>query len=673
MHLILRHHYRLLLVLGFLPSQCLHSQAVRITDGSVFDKAILPILQERCMSCHGPTKAKGKLKLHTKEDVQAAEGLIVPKDLDESDLVYRIALPLNDPDDERMPPSEEPNQITPDEVWLIKWWVYNGASYDQKLSEIPNDDVGREPLLRVLKHYALHPPGTSALVKPAEAPAHASTPAPGNPPTGSTPPPQTAQQAGTRQWGSLYEEAIDPLLEFNCGKCHGESRASAKLRLNTKEDIQAGGKNGPVFVAGNPKKSLMIERIHLEKGDDSRMPPTEENRQLDSDEISLLEWWIQAGAKYDTPLNSAPGNFIPTIKRIIDESDARKAAMAAGPVNAFSVKEADKDALAEVEKLGVRVVKRAEGSNALAVHCDDMASEIDDKALQTLTAIAPQVAWLNLAKTKVTDQGLNVLEQFQEVRRLHLDRTKISDAAIPQILKLQKLEYLNLYGTQVTDAGITQLVALPALQKVFTTGTQVTQAGIDRLLAGKPGINVVSGLRTLPDEPQPGEVGSVVGATATANAAPPAVDPTPVNTMCPIKPDRQISPSRTTVFNGMTIGLCCGRCQAMFDDNPSAFISKVVITRPPKNVAMAPAAPGAPPQPGAIPPAGVPAPHGKVDFGPRQWTNSQGRSLQGTLLSMSGTTAVLNINGVTYRIPMETLSASDQQYIAQWKQSKGIR
>ena len=249
------------------------------------------------MACHGEKKAKGKLRLHTKEVVQSADGLIVPKDLDESELIYRITLPLNDPDDEKMPPSDEPNQLTPDETWLIKWWVFNGASYDQKLSEVPNDDVGREPLLRVLKHYALNPPGTASLKAPPPNPNLQPLPPPRRhklPPKPTTPTPPGNGAASTKRPSTRFLNTI-------AGKCHGESRASAKLRLHTPEGIQAGGKNGQVVVAGNPKGSLMIERMHLPEGGDERMPPTEENRQLKPDEISLITWWIQAGAPYDSP------------------------------------------------------------------------------------------------------------------------------------------------------------------------------------------------------------------------------------------------------------------------------------------------------------------------------------------------------------------------------------
>ena len=79
-----------------------------------------------------------------------------------------------------------------------------------------------------------------------------------------------------------------------------------------------------------------------------------------------------------------------------------------------------------------------------------MASEINDDALKHIAQVGPQVVWLNLAKTRVTDAGLATLAQFPELRRLHLDRTRISDAAITHISRLPKLEYLNLVSTSLS-------------------------------------------------------------------------------------------------------------------------------------------------------------------------------------------------------------------------------
>ena len=580
---------RQIILAGFVlmfSSPIAFGQPIRISDGPVFDKVILPILQEKCMSCHGPDKAKGKLRLHSREFIEAADGLIEPHDLEASELVYRVSLPLNDPDDEKMPPSGEPNQLTQDEIWLLKWWVANGADYTKKLSEVENTDDARQPLLRTLRYYAIFPPGTGNLLT--------AEPEPENEPEPGAPPPGATAQKGPRTWGSIYEEVIDPLLEHNCGKCHGEGRKSANLRLHNPEGIREGGKNGPPLVAGNPRGSLMMQRIHLPAGDDDRMPPTEENRQLAPDEIRLIEWWIQSGARFDQPLSNAPANMVPTMKKVIDVAETRRNSRV-GATGGPKVAAADGGALQAVKDFGVNVLPVTKGSNALAIHCDDMASEINDDALKHIAQVGPQVVWLNLAKTRVTDAGLATLAQFLELRRLHLDRTRISDAAITHISRLPKLEYLNLVSTSLSDTGLRQLAVMPAIQKIYAGQTKVTQGGVDQAKASKPGLEINAGFLAIPDEPAPGGIGAVVG----AGGASAQVDPTPVNTQCPVTNTRA-DQNRTTVFNNMTIAFSNGQALARFNDNPAQYVNRLVITRQPNNAAAAPkkpvvAPPGTPP------------------------------------------------------------------------------
>lgn len=95
----------------------------------VFTDVILPILEAKCVSCHGAEKAKGKLRMHTFADIMKGGGdgptTVVAGKPDDSLALVRIALP-ND-DDEHMPPSDEP-QLTKEEIALLKWWIAEGAS-----------------------------------------------------------------------------------------------------------------------------------------------------------------------------------------------------------------------------------------------------------------------------------------------------------------------------------------------------------------------------------------------------------------------------------------------------------------------------------------------------------------------------------------------------------------
>ncbi|HEY1083687.1 MAG TPA: c-type cytochrome domain-containing protein [Prosthecobacter sp.] len=95
----------------------------------VYKDIIAPIMEAKCVSCHGAEKKKGKLQLHDFAAIMkgGSEGdvNVVAGKPDESLLLTRIKLPTDD--DEHMPPSDEP-QVTKEELALLKWWIASGAS-----------------------------------------------------------------------------------------------------------------------------------------------------------------------------------------------------------------------------------------------------------------------------------------------------------------------------------------------------------------------------------------------------------------------------------------------------------------------------------------------------------------------------------------------------------------
>jgi Leucine-rich repeat (LRR) protein len=94
----------------------------------VFQDVILPIINNKCASCHGEEKSKGKLRLHTFAEVMkgGSEGpSVIAGKPDDSPFLQRVYLPEDD--DEHMPPSDEP-QLTKEEIALLKWWIQEGAS-----------------------------------------------------------------------------------------------------------------------------------------------------------------------------------------------------------------------------------------------------------------------------------------------------------------------------------------------------------------------------------------------------------------------------------------------------------------------------------------------------------------------------------------------------------------
>lgn len=105
------------------------------TDKLVFQHVILPILDAKCNKCHNEEKSKGDLRMDTFE--MAMKGgengaNFVPGKPAESLSIQRIDLPLDD--DEHMPPDGK-DQLTPEEITILRWWVQQGASATQKVAD----------------------------------------------------------------------------------------------------------------------------------------------------------------------------------------------------------------------------------------------------------------------------------------------------------------------------------------------------------------------------------------------------------------------------------------------------------------------------------------------------------------------------------------------------------
>ncbi|QOV89568.1 DUF1553 domain-containing protein [Humisphaera borealis] len=98
-----------------------------------FDREIRPILENRCVECHGEKKQKGDLRLDTKS--HASKGgengaVIVAGKSVESALFKRVASANKD---EVMPPNGEP--LSAAQIVLIKRWIDSGAVWPESAAD----------------------------------------------------------------------------------------------------------------------------------------------------------------------------------------------------------------------------------------------------------------------------------------------------------------------------------------------------------------------------------------------------------------------------------------------------------------------------------------------------------------------------------------------------------
>ena len=100
-----------------------------------------------------------------------------------------------------------------------------------------------------------------------------------------------------------FETEVRPILREYCLDCHGATAApEGGLDLRLARFMLAGGDSGPAITLGEPKGSLVIERVRS-----GEMPPGE--GKVPEEKIAVIEAWIRAGAstRRAEPETIAPG------------------------------------------------------------------------------------------------------------------------------------------------------------------------------------------------------------------------------------------------------------------------------------------------------------------------------------------------------------------------------
>ncbi len=205
---------------------------------------VKPILESACLSCHGPEKAKGDLKLTTRAlAIKGGEKgtCLKPGQPAESRLFTSTILPPGH--DDLMPPKGDPLTRTQTEV--LRRWIEQGADWPE--------------------HLVLQP---------------------------------------TRRVD--FAKEIQPMLELNCVACHRADHAKGGLRLDERDLAFRGGENGPGLVPFRPKASRVFTSTTVAPDDDALMPPKNKGGPLAQEKVELLARWIEQGASWPEGLKLVP-------------------------------------------------------------------------------------------------------------------------------------------------------------------------------------------------------------------------------------------------------------------------------------------------------------------------------------------------------------------------------
>jgi len=152
---------------------CLAAPAVLAAEPVSFVREIAPILRDKCLTCHGPEKAKGEYRLDTFELLQKpGSGKSTPITSGAPAQSHLFELVTAADDDDRMPQKDE--ALPKQQIALIERWIKEGARYDAsdpKLSlaalagfveQPPPPSVYRAPV--PVTALAFHPGGNELAV-----------------------------------------------------------------------------------------------------------------------------------------------------------------------------------------------------------------------------------------------------------------------------------------------------------------------------------------------------------------------------------------------------------------------------------------------------------------------------------------------------------------------------
>jgi uncharacterized membrane protein len=292
----------------------------------------------------------------------------------------------------------------------------------------------------------------------------------------------------------LYRDQIKPIFQNKCYGCHSQIKRKGKLRLDTEAFILQGGKDGKIIKTGNAGKSPLYTHLILPLEDDLHMPP-KGKKQLTSKEINIIHEWIDKGNPFGSIIIHTKKEKLKA-DSIISESIIQLSAPIPVAEHTISIEKnippADQSEIDLLESKNIIVNKIKEESNELSINFVNV-KNIQPSILDDLAKLNQQVVTLKLSNQPITDEFIQKLTGFKQLRQLQLENTKITDAGLIDINNLDALQQLNLYGTNITDKGLSYLIACKNLKTIYLWKTKTTLLGINQLKKALPNVKIESG------------------------------------------------------------------------------------------------------------------------------------------------------------------------------------
>jgi hypothetical protein len=297
---------------------------------------------------------------------------------------------------------------------------------------------------------------------------------------------------------AFFRSNILPIFETRCYECHGNGKRKGGLRMDDRSSLVSKDDDGLWIVKpGEPKESVLVNRVLLPAEDDLAMPP--EGERLAAAQVEDLRKWIEDGAVMPEAADAAvaapqaaaagaasPGAGTPVALAPRPAAAPRRPlAQDLPPLGA-----GEAEAAAGLRAKGINVTPVASGASTFTVSMPG-GPEVGDLDFVAIYPMAARIEELSLARSSVTDAGVMSMPSLPNARSVRLDNTGLTDVGITAVLsRTLDAETVNLVNTPATDRAFAALGQLPFLRKVYLYGTKVTPDGVAAFRRARPGVEV---------------------------------------------------------------------------------------------------------------------------------------------------------------------------------------
>jgi uncharacterized membrane protein len=293
----------------------------------------------------------------------------------------------------------------------------------------------------------------------------------------------------------VYEDVIRPILATKCYGCHSKRKQKGGLRLDEKDFIMKGGKDGVILIPGDAGGSELVLRIFLARENEDHMPP-KEKPQPTSAQKDLIKWWVASGAPFDKKIRDL-NQGADIMKTLAALSNVEGDSKLSSSVPELPVEEAPADVLAKLFKRGVVIVPVAQNSHYLSVNFVN-ANTSNDSLLILLQSIDKQLVWLKTDTYPIDGEGLKRIGQLKSLTRLQIGNLKNSRNELEHLRNLKNLQYLNLTGADLTKENVSALKNLSSLKSLYLFHCGVSPGDYSDLSKSLPGVEIDTGEYLVP-------------------------------------------------------------------------------------------------------------------------------------------------------------------------------